>query len=312
MDLKPIALFLSTPSVRRATGQQDTYRRLCGISIHALREEGDVAEALFSEGLKDFYPRPPRGGRRSGAPNTPATRNFYPRPPQGGRQSSTSRKAMSMQFLSTPSARRATGLGILYMPASVQFLSTPSARRATPKILVAPFTTWNFYPRPPRGGRRRTWKVCTRKYRFLSTPSARRATQGGLGRLCRRSYFYPRPPRGGRLVDGSTPASWPTISIHALREEGDQEKLSGFSIGGLFLSTPSARRATADLSLHIHLAAAFLSTPSARRATTMYKSLPFCRNHFYPRPPRGGRRTFPPLANLFNFISIHALREEGD
>ena len=86
MDLKPIALFLSTPSVRRATGQQDTYRRLCGISIHALREEGDVAEALFSEGLKDFYPRPPRGGRRSGAPNTPATRNFYPRPPQGGRR----------------------------------------------------------------------------------------------------------------------------------------------------------------------------------------------------------------------------------
>ena len=56
----------------------------------------------------------------------------------------------------------------------------------------------NFYPRPPRGGRLLV-RVCTMLLViFLSTPSARRATLWGL------------------LVSlGSS------ISIHALREEGD-------------------------------------------------------------------------------------------
>ena len=33
------------------------------ISIHALREEGDNLPAVFKAFSKDFYPRPPRGGR---------------------------------------------------------------------------------------------------------------------------------------------------------------------------------------------------------------------------------------------------------
>ena len=56
----------------------------------------------------------------------------------------------------------------------------------------------------------------------------------------------------------------------------------------------------------------FLSTPSARRATLWYRMRPRGAANFYPRPPRGGR----PLANLDgrspDLISIHALREEGD
>ena len=35
------------------------------ISIHALREEGDAAGVPSAEILRNFYPRPPRGGRRS-------------------------------------------------------------------------------------------------------------------------------------------------------------------------------------------------------------------------------------------------------
>ena len=34
------------------------------ISIHALREEGDYAAETVVDGPEDFYPRPPRGGRR--------------------------------------------------------------------------------------------------------------------------------------------------------------------------------------------------------------------------------------------------------
>ena len=78
------------------------------------------------------------------------------------------------------------------------------------------------------------------------------------------------------------------ISIHALREEGDDERNGDFTEAKEFLSTPSARRATRML-LNSALISLFLSTPSARRAT-----ITLC--HF-----------------VFALgISIHALREEGD
>ena len=79
------------------------------------------------------------------------------------------------------------------------------------------------------------------------------------------------------------------ISIHALREEGDAYIAVGGTMKNLFLSTPSARRATCrcwssafggSISIHAlreegdflrraHLIGniLFLSTPSARRAT---------------------------------------------
>ena len=43
-------LFLSTPSARRATGHQGYVRLPVRISIHALREEGDIRR-LFSGSL---------------------------------------------------------------------------------------------------------------------------------------------------------------------------------------------------------------------------------------------------------------------
>ena len=60
---------------------------------------------------------------------------------------------------------------------------------------------WDFYPRPPRGGQPLHGVLTFRESLFLSTPSARRATQAEA------------PPDGGI-----------TISIHALREEGDSCK----------------------------------------------------------------------------------------
>ena len=35
-------------------------------------------------------------------------------------------------------------------------------------------------------------------------------------------------------------------------------------------------------------------------------------DNFYPRPPRGGRRSSIPAKKFKKSISIHALREEGD
>ena len=61
--LKVVAKFLSTPSARRATLNVCFRDALRKISIHALREEGDDPRSAHRESEKDFYPRPPRGGR---------------------------------------------------------------------------------------------------------------------------------------------------------------------------------------------------------------------------------------------------------
>ena len=56
-------IFLSTPSARRATCPAGQKLRLEVISIHALREEGDLLRVKSSKSSSYFYPRPPRGGR---------------------------------------------------------------------------------------------------------------------------------------------------------------------------------------------------------------------------------------------------------
>ncbi len=170
-----------------------------------------------------------------------------------------------------------------------EFLSTPSARRATGFGAQTPSGGYDFYPRPPRGGRQDSETNGFRIIKFLSTPSARRATRTRRQMVSGSSNFYPRPPRGGRLVE--------FCQLHQ---------------PVVFLSTPSARRATRNsymftrflrdfyprpprggrpegvtreyfvhiISIHalreegdmrtvyrVQTAQTFLSTPSARRAT---------------------------------------------
>ena len=149
--------------------------------------------------------------------------DFYPRPPRGGRQKParcrTSRHPISIHALREEGDPRQRGCG-RRPPISIHALREEGD-----------LTTIN-YPKIIR--------------KFLSTPSARRATflacflvlifviisihalreegdlhaPDGQHPLC--PYFYPRPPRGGRPV--------------ASRLFESQQK---------FLSTPSARRATA-------------------------------------------------------------------
>ena len=176
---------------------------------------------LYCGKIRDFYPRPPRGGRldrlhkalnnmtflstpsarrttRYFTPQASDDRYFYPRPPRGGRRTTR-----------------------LYKVDEYRFLSTPSARRATRRKRRCPAYPRYFYPRPPQGGRRllsgaavvndrisihalreegdkQAPETTTGGIAFLSTPSARRATV----------------QRDSVSVSGH-------ISIHALREEGD-------------------------------------------------------------------------------------------
>ena len=282
--------FLSTPSARRATKMVKIFKPYGDVSIHALREEGDPSgspkqlhswaflstpsarratfEDFFFWCIVKFLSTPSaRRATRAGAPTPQPARGFYPRPPRGGRldtisNNSRAENAVSIhalreegdgswrapalqlsKFLSTPSARRATYVPNSTMRQWKMFLSTPSARRATLPGCSTGLPRQGFYPRPPRGGRRVRSSSRQSKRVFLSTPSARRATFFVLGSI-----------------------AYPSISIHALREEGDEQPI---------------------WSITTH-------------------------PYFYPRPPRGGR----PLAVLVYChipkISIHALREEGD
>ena len=81
--------------------------------------------------------------------------------------------------------------------------------------------------------------------------------------------FYPRPPRGGRLRFYGEPEKLVRISIHALREEGD-EVYSGLSLR--FPISIHALREEGDgvWSHGSHSQEQFLSTPSARRATLLF------------------------------------------
>ena len=80
----------------------------------------------------------------------------------------------------------------------MQFLSTPSARRATSSRKQAAWFRNYFYPRPPRGGRPPLW----RSLRASAKISIHALREEGdiltCGIVYSWVYFYPRPPRGGR------------------------------------------------------------------------------------------------------------------
>ncbi len=190
-------------------------------------------------------------------------------------------------FLSTPSARRATGCFISFWCLSEisihalreegdyhnraddcragQFLSTPSARRATP----CPCTP-----------------LCSQN-KFLSTPSARRATSSALHFAGRRA-----------------------ISIHALREEGDGTHSVNDSKSADFYPRPprGGRHGFNTTILHHE---PFLSTPSARRATAAIPEY-YWRKLISIHALREEGDRWILLQLRCSRISIHALREEGD
>ena len=110
----------------------------------------------------------------------------------------------------------------------------------------------NFYPRPPRGGRQRGTRKQTHD-RHISIHALREE-----GDSCRFGippyiyYFYPRPPRGGRRLNPAGKGLQGLISIHALREEGDLDYIDTAPTIEVFLSTPSARRATLPYDWRVH------------------------------------------------------------
>ena len=220
------------------------------ISIHALRVEGDSPRSIQAYEQKAFLSTPSgwRATRRDHHQRCQQPpRNFYPRPPGGGRQSSSNNgyegDLISIHALRVEGDSRLACFRRAVCHISIHALrvegDSASARKAA--------TAWNFYPRPPGGGRhakaaarRRTAAISIHALRvegdigaglaekkesgeFLSTPSGWRATACYLGSDRRTAR----------------------ISIHALRVEGDPPGAAGGSASKRgFLSTPSGWRAT--------------------------------------------------------------------
>ena len=104
--------------------------------------------------------------------------------------------------------------------------------------------------------------------KFLSTPSARRATLGTGAMLASGPISIHALREEGDTAAAAPADDYASISIHALREEGDTSTSPIPLRMPLFLSTPSARRATGSRHERCRWLPEFLSTPSARRATS--------------------------------------------
>ena len=235
-------IFLSTPSARRATPRRCVFFGTCNISIHALREEGDCVSALGSEGLFNFYPRPPRGGRLGVVLNT--CREIKISIHALREEGDDFLLDLRLELLISIHALREEGdmNGKNPEPTEKIFLSTPSARRATaPCIALRNRRGISIHALREEGD---LFPVFYRNNgKFLSTPSARRATI----RTCTKHQYS-------------------AISIHALREEGDWVCVS-FSVAGqnFYPRPPRGGRQNRPDAPDAMLE--FLSTPSARRAT---------------------------------------------
>ncbi len=216
--------------------------------------------------------------------------NFYPRPPRGGRPDADLADLIFLD-ISIHALREEGDRHESHTKGCRNgFLSTPSARRATLPRMPSRQRFRNFYPRPPRGGRR---------------------VRSGLSRSLPRD-FYPRPPRGGRPQIVFMTGFCYSISIHALREEGDRSCTGHFRpllyfyprpprggrpatcarlgcMGKYFYPRPPRGGRRGD-GLNDSITSKFLSTPSARRATPSNLIPQILQVHFYPRPPRGGRQ----------------------
>ena len=170
----------------------------------------------------------------------------------------------------------------------------------------------HFYPRSPRGERRRPKR----------------------GRWPPRPHFYPRSPRGerqySRFVEmhlyeflstlparGATPERGPSssgepISIHAPREGSDSFRVVMFAKSRLFLSTLPARGATPD-KLVLTVVSEHFYPRSPRGERHVYgESLPFGLLFLSTLPARGATRCRRSASGPPRPISIHAPREGSD
>ena len=169
--------FLSTPSGWRATGGHGLrYADRAGISIHALRVEGDEPPEPHEPTPGNFYPRPPGGGRQTGNVTGIHTHwiSIHALRVEGDEdyagnfgQAMISIHALRVEGDHDPGRFPRHDRGI-----SIHALRVEGDR----PVCFRQAACRNFYPRPPGGGRLTDFPPEARNSTFLSTPSGWRAT----------------------------------------------------------------------------------------------------------------------------------------
>ena len=169
------------------------------ISIHALREEGDDWKTTIEVKPVYFYPRPPRGGRRTDGKIVIFDQKISIHALREEGDLPTAATQPLVIVISIHALREEGDLPRRWPSTPpCRFLSTPSARRATCFHGHAPFSKSISIHALREEGDFGTRYYANQYEQFLSTPSARRATCSML----------------------TSRWLW-EISIHALREEGD-------------------------------------------------------------------------------------------
>ncbi len=262
------------------------------LSIHALREESDIGVLRQCKKLSlAFYPRSPRGERRY--------IDFM--------------SGEYIVFLSTLSARRATGDKKEVEPPPCLSIHALREESDVPEDNTCDTYKVPFYPRSPRGERLAAESVVRSRPLPFYPRSPRGERQGKFAAfdISLESFLSTLSARRATIVVHVVHGIDAKLSIHALREESDITRPQKSTTIYSFLSTLSARRATIcqyvlrnffDLSIHA------LREESDHKASGAGRS----ESTFYPRSPRGERPTRVANPRPGNKLSIHALREESD
>ena len=197
---KPAAISIHAPREGGDGEVWGKYHPDANISIHAPREGGDSVGQLRLVRLKDFNPRPPRGGRRQRMAFNARHGDFNPRPPRGGRLWAVVAKRVDKDF--NPRPPRGGRRPWTSCDPTSPIISIHAPREGGDTLSPSPSgSPPDFNPRPPRGGRRQALH-----------PAGQQIPD-----------FNPRPPRGGRRDILRLAAHGRFISIHAPREGGDVE-----------------------------------------------------------------------------------------
>ena len=280
--------FLSTLSLRRATGFGAKKCAEVVISIHALLAESDVR-----------FPN-----KLSHSPLFLSTLSLR-------RATGCTRPSMwgDAVFLSTLSLRRATVPD--RQPAEEPAISIHALlAESDMAMMAAQQLPMNFYPRSPCGERRFLRMGSTAETPFLSTLSLRRATDQPPG-LC-----MPHMISIHALLAESDSADFVEIndfkiSIHALLAESDAAKTGfGVALNDFYPRSPCGERRTDCFGVSLICNFYPRSPCGERRAART--ALPMIEINFYPRSPCGERHCGYTQAVPLVRISIHALLAESD
>ena len=181
-------------------------------------------------------------------------------------------------FLSTPSARRATaakGQGNIHVQISIHALREEGDRKQQKQQRLKNIS---IHALREEGDAQHPDTAISPK---ISIHALREEGDQNMGHgQHHHSNFYPRPPRGGRLCMPCACWLCPRISIHALREEGDQAPQTRKEQAKYFYPRPPRGGRPADGYLFSDQYG-FLSTPSARRATAKTETKSLFSNKLY-------------------------------